>query len=183
MGHKPEIIVDPKQLKDYKKIILPGVGHFAKAISKLKQKEFNKYLSDYTSINSNDLFGICLGMQLLGRFSEEGMCEGLNLLNFEVRKLININNDDNIKIPNIGWRSIKILKKHFIINEIENDDFYFVHSFGAHTEDENIIVSETDYAEKFISIVGSENIIGVQFHPEKSDKSGLKLLKNFIEKN
>ena len=118
----------------------------------------------------------------LGTFSEEGNIKGLSLLDFEIKKLRNKKNNNKYKIPNIGWRSVEKNINSILLDEIENDDFYFVHSFAAHSANKNIIISKTNYCEEFISIVGDRNIFGVQFHPEKSDKAGLKLLKNFIEK-
>ena len=182
LGHEPILINNPKKIIAFDRLILPGVGHFSVAMMKLKEQGFISHLLEYTKDNSKKLLGICLGMQVLGTFSEEGNIKGLSLLDFEIKKLRNKKNNNKYKIPNIGWRSVEKNINSILLDEIENDDFYFVHSFAAHSANKNIIISKTNYCEEFISIVGDRNIFGVQFHPEKSDKAGLKLLKNFIEK-
>ena len=182
LGHEPMLVNNPKRIINFDRLILPGVGHFSTAMIKLQDHGFVSYLLEYLKDNSKKLLGICLGMQLLGTFSEEGNTKGLSLLDFDIKKLRNKNINNNFKIPNIGWRSVKKINNSLLLDEIKNDDFYFVHSYAAHSTNKDIIISKTNYCEEFISIVEKKNIFGVQFHPEKSDKAGLKLLKNFIEK-
>ncbi len=176
---KAELVSDPKKLKNYDKIILPGVGNFNEAMEKLKFYGFHNYLNEFISDKTKSLLGICLGMQLLGIESEEGNAQGLSFLNFKSKKLDNKKKE--FKVPNIGWCSINKKKNNFLLNEIYGDDFYFVHSYAVFTDDDELIIATTNYSEEFVSIIGKNNIFGVQFHPEKSDLAGLKLIKNFLQ--
>ena len=145
-------------------------------INKLKIKDV---LKEEVLIKKKPILGICLGAQLFTSFSEEGSENGLNYINGKT-KLFEL--EKNIKVPHVGWNQLRFRNKsHPIFKDInEKDYFYFVHSYYMKVE-ENFVLSDTRYGLNFNSIIGKENIIGVQFHPEKSYEPGLKIIKNFID--
>ena len=163
-----------EEIKKADALILPGVGAFKKAREKLEGlEEIIKKL-----INSGKpILGICLGLQLFFTKSfEGGIFPGLNLIKGNVVKLPEV-----VKLPHIGWNSIKIVKENEILNGVENGSFlYFVHSYIVKPEEPEVVLSTTDYGITFPSIIAKNNIYGVQFHPEKSSKNGLKILENFV---
>lgn len=162
------------------KIILPGVGHFAKAFENLKKLYLIEPLNEFTLINKKPILGICLGMQLFAKYSEEGGTNGLGWLDADVVKF-KIQNKIKYKVPHAGWNQIKIMKQSLLMNDIsELSEFYFVHSYHFVSREKNIILNETEYEYPFISAVEKENIFGVQYHPEKSHDVGEQLLKNFV---
>ena len=159
-------------------LVLPGVGSFSKGMKTLREKSFDTYIQDYTSNNNNKMLGICLGMQLF--FSEScefGKTSGLNLISGKVKKISNKVN----KVPHIGWNTIKISKKNNFFNN-NNKQFYFVHSYYCEPKNKKLILSETNLEKlNFCSSVITDNLIGVQFHPEKSSIAGINLLKNILK--
>ncbi len=163
------------------KIILPGVGHFSKAMDSLKSKKLIDPLNEAVLINKKPILGICLGMQLMTTYSEEGNAKGLNWINAEVKKF-QPQNPYETKVPHIGWNTINIVGQSPLMRTIEqNSKLYFVHSFYVTCKERKEISSETFYEHKFVSSFNKENIFGVQFHPEKSHDIGIKMIKNFIE--
>ena len=161
------------------KLILPGVGHFAKAMEKLNQLKIIDILNKKVLEEKTPILGICLGMQLLGLRSDEGDVDGLRWIDAETKKFKL--SERKHKIPHMGWNSLIIKNNRTILKNIdENDEFYFVHSYYMKTKLKDIIVSETEYGIKFVSTIKKDNIYGTQFHPEKSHDSGIKILKNFI---
>lgn len=167
-------------------VILPGVGTFETGMAALKGKNWDKWILENST--STKILGICLGMQVLANYGYEGRgntlkepIEGLGLISGKVKKLETKNKE--MRLPHIGWNDIKWTKtKHIIGNEIPNNsDFYFVHSYHFTEVKEENLIATTAYNLDIAAIVASGNIIGVQFHPEKSQKIGNKLLKNFIE--
>lgn len=173
----------PNDLKDSTKIILPGVGSFDETIGMLKKSGFVEHLNHMVLINKIPVLGICVGMQILSNESEEGKLKGLGWINGSVRKFNKEIFDTKPKIPHLGWNSIVPKnKQHPILNNINPDrGFYFIHSYYFDCNDNNNILTESFYGIKFCSSVNKENIYGVQFHPEKSHKNGIELLKNFAE--
>lgn len=160
------------------KIILPGVGHFKKAMENLKKLNLIEILNKKVLEDKTPILGICLGMQLLGNFSEEGNVEGLKWIDAKTIKIKNT----GLKIPHMGWNSIFIKKTEKLLKGIENGkNFYFVHSYHVNCNNPQDILTTTNYGIDFASSVKKENILGVQFHPEKSHSAGLKILRNFIE--
>tara|TARA_Y100000768_G_C23990707_1_gene692521 strand:- start:5638 stop:6249 length:612 start_codon:yes stop_codon:yes gene_type:complete len=160
--------------------ILPGVGAFSTVMEKINSSLNTKLLmkkikSDYTPI-----LGICVGMQVMADFGYENKKDiGLGLISGEVKKI-----DTKEVLPHVGWNNINIINENDILNNIEDcSDFYFVHKYCFYPESESSIVTTTDYGEtSFASIIADNNILGVQFHPEKSQDFGKLLIKNFIKK-
>lgn len=179
LGSNSSVINEPSELLLYEKIILPGVGAFGDAIKSIKTRGFLGPLNAYYRSGRNVL-GICLGMQLMCKSSEEdGFHTGLGWLDAEVKKL-EISND--AKIPHIGWNDIKISKKHKLMDNIQDGtDFYFVHSYRVCCNNKCDELTKSYHGLDFTSAIQIENLYGVQFHPEKSQDKGLYLLKNFLE--
>ncbi len=174
LGLEVKVTSSKIDLDNSRGIILPGVGAFKDAIDNLRDKD----LVDCLKINVNKgkmLFGICLGMQLLYDISyEDGQWDGLGLLKGEVDKI-----ECNYKVPHMGWNSLIKAKEDEIGENINNGEYvYFVHSYYAKPKDDKEVVFWTDYGIKIPAIVRKNNIIGMQFHPEKSGKTGEKLLEN-----
>ena len=160
-------------------LVLPGVGNYNSTMSYLKSEMFVKPILDF--INSGKpIMGICLGMQLLSSFGKEpDLISGLNIIDGGVSKI-----ETELPLPHVGWNEVKIKNSHFVLEGIENNtDFYFVHSSSFKVKNKNSILGVTRYGEEFCSIVSYKNIFAVQFHPEKSQKKGLKLIKNFCSWN
>jgi imidazole glycerol-phosphate synthase subunit HisH len=155
-------------------IVLPGVGAFAPAVKNMA------HITDVvaeTMNNGTPIFGICLGLQLLFTSSSEGgSVKGLDFISGEVVKL-----PDTVKTPQMGWNTINIEKPHPLLEGVENGSYvYFVHSFYPQPTNSDAVVTTTDYGIKFASMVAQKNIFATQFHPEKSSKTGLTMLKNFV---
>jgi glutamine amidotransferase len=175
-----EITEDLVKIKNAKKLVLPGVGHFANAVKKLKESGIWDVLNKSVIIDKTPIIGICLGMQLMAKKSEEGDVEGFgwfdaNVIRFRVTDTI------KFKIPQMGWNNVLVNKENPFFNGIDAESqFYFVHSYHwvcNNVEDE---LTSTQYDYKFTSAVFRENILGVQFHPEKSHEQGEMLLRNFV---
>ena len=167
-------------LKKAKKIILPGVGSFDYGMSQLQKFKLIDIIKYKTQVEKTPFLGICLGMQLIANSSEEGDLEGLSLIESKVLKFSNESNK-KFKIPHMGWNSVKIIKDNPLIESSVFNKFYFVHSFYFEPKDESHITGTTNYINNFTSYVRKDNIYGVQFHPEKSHKYGMSLIKKFIE--
>ncbi|WP_078555733.1 imidazole glycerol phosphate synthase subunit HisH [Bacillus alkalicellulosilyticus] len=162
-------------------LILPGVGSFKDAMEILTQDG----LSDFTvkwAKSGKPLLGICLGMQLLFEESEEnGETTGLKLLPGAVRRFSGVNKaGQSYKVPHMGWNRLNFNKPmHPLVDGVENGHVYFVHSYAVQTEDKDVIIASADYHQEVPAVVGSGNVMGTQFHPEKSSAIGMKMLENF----
>ncbi len=162
------------------KLILPGVGHFKKAMENLQELKLIDVLNEAVLVQKKPTLGICLGMQLMARFSEEGGVNGLGWFDAEVVKM-KVEDSLRFKIPHVGWNSIRQLKNSELnLNLIEESSFYFVHSYKFVANDVKDILHSTNYSTDFTSAISKENIFGVQYHPEKSQDIGLQLFRNFI---
>lgn len=175
---------DPKIISKSDKLILPGVGSFSVGIDNLKKKNIDESIKKFVE-KGNWILGICLGMQLLVSNSEEfGDNDGLDLIKGEVKKLKSTNKK-RYKIPHVGWNSINFKQNTYSDNFLKNvknySNFYFTHSFAVKTKLKDNTLAETIYSENsFSSIISKENILGVQFHPEKSGIVGEKMIRNFL---
>lgn len=178
IGFPALISSDSTKIKQASHIILPGVGAFGDAMKNLANLGLLEILNEEVIKNKKPFLGICLGMQLLANKSyENGENKGLGWIEGEV---IRFDAKENLKVPHVGWNSVKCAKSSPLFSGIEDDsDFYFVHSYYFSANDKADVLSYTDYGFDFVSSVAKENIFGVQFHPEKSQENGLKILQNF----
>jgi len=183
IGAQAEIINTPQQVADAEAIVLPGVGAFKNCLENLDSLKLITPI--IKSIEAGKPFlGICLGLQILFTESEEfGSTPGLDIIKGKVirfRSDPSCENKPHLKIPHMGWNSISIKKENPYLKNIENETYlYFVHSYYIKPEDKNVIATTTDYGIEFVSSILKDNIFACQFHPEKSQKAGLKILKNF----
>lgn len=188
VGASPVISSDPEEIRAAEKIILPGVGAFSVAMNFLQQLGLDVALKQASS-KGTPLLGICLGMQLLFDESDEfGQTPGLGLLGGRVTSVTKGRSDsDRVRKTHIGWRTLSLSPEgetdSLLGGVTESDSFYFVHSYGADCAKPNQVLATVAYGEhRFAAAVGAENVVGVQFHPEKSGSAGLRILENFCEK-
>ncbi len=160
-------------------ILLPGVGSFEQGMKHLEQKGLDKILNHEVLVKKKKFLGICLGMQLLAEHgTEPNDCKGLGWIKGTVRKIENI----PFRVPHMGWNNLNILN-HTYFKTLEDKDFYFIHGYHFDSEEKDVIAATVDYGESFVASIQKENIFATQFHPEKSQEAGLKLLKTFFESN
>ena len=173
-----------KDIENSDKIILPGVGSFNHCIENLSNKAGVLDLIKETVLNKRKpLLGICVGMQMFANLGYENKkTKGLNFIEGEVKNIKNfVKTDKNLKIPHMGWNNLIYKKKHQILDKIsEYDYFYFVHSYFFQEKNKDDIIATTNHGIEMASIISKDNIFGFQFHPEKSGKSGLKILNNWL---
>lgn len=179
IGIEAKLIDFPDDLLNISHIILPGVGSFDVAMRLIVKSGFKQSL-DYMVLEKKvPVLGVCLGMQIMSNFSEEGDAFGLGWIKGSVRDFSS-NPDFNFAKPHMGWNSVTPKKNHEILTNLKDDcRFYFLHSYFFECEDSQNILLQTSYQFPFTSAVQRENIFGVQFHPEKSHQNGITLLKNF----
>jgi len=169
-----------KEIEQAEKLILPGVGHFSNGVKKLKESGIWDVLIDKVIIQKTPILGICLGMQLMAKHSEEGDTEGLGWFDADVVKFT-MRDKIKHKVPHIGWNSLIREKESPLFKGISNDAmFYFVHSYHLKCYDKEDILTSSEYDYIFTSTIQKDNIYGAQFHPEKSHDYGDDLFKNFI---
>tara|TARA_B110000027_G_scaffold67412_1_gene72051 strand:- start:217 stop:831 length:615 start_codon:yes stop_codon:yes gene_type:complete len=169
---------DIENIKKCSHIILPGVGSFKSSMDKIKKNLPLEEIMNQIVNKQKPILGICVGMQVLANIGYEfGECPGLGLIDGLVKKL----ETDEYPLPNIGWNNVVVEKDSLLFKKLEKDNsFYFIHSFAFIAKNQDNIIASSLYEQKFVSAIQKENIFGVQFHPEKSQKSGIQLLKNFI---
>lgn len=178
-GTDVKITQSPEDIRNAKAIVLPGVGAFRDCMKNLSKLELISVLKEQI-LKGKPYLGICLGMQILFTESEEfGLCKGLDIFK---GKVVRFQLSQGYKIPHMGWNTVKFHKKSRLLEEIkDNSYFYFVHSYYVSPEDSKVVAGVTDYGVEFTSMIIHENIFATQFHPEKSQKTGLTLLRNFIK--
>ena len=172
---------DPAEIEAATKIILPGVGSFDQGMENLISLNIRDILDRKVLREKIPVLGICLGMQLMTNRSEEGKLGGLGWIDAEAIRF-KIDNRQQYKTPHMGWNRVRQYKESRLFKDISPEcRFYFVHAYHVKVRDISDILTTTDYEKEFVSSFEKENIIGVQFHPEKSHKFGMALLKNFAE--
>jgi len=178
---KIEVTSDPKKIIQSDKIVLPGQGSFRDCYLGIKKiPELNETLNEFVLKKKKPILGICVGMQLFAKIGHESQeTKGFGWIDAEVRKINNMNK--KIKLPHMGWNDIEIKKDYFLFSNIKNKShFYFIHSYEFITKKKDCVVATTNYGNSIIASVTQENIVGTQFHPEKSQKNGLIILENFL---
>lgn len=167
-------------LKDAQKIILPGVGAFDFAMSQLNASGMRDELEKQVLLNKVPVVGICVGMQMLAKSSDEGILPGLGWIDGVVKKFDETTIIYKTRLPHMGWNTINPVKSNPILSGLDGGSkFYFLHSYYFSPDFSDNVISETDYGVTFASAVSKENIFGIQFHPEKSHQNGILVLKNF----
>ena len=183
VGAQSTISSDPQIIEAAEKLILPGVGAFDNGMKNLAQRGLADLLNVQVLQHKKPILGLCLGMQLFTRTSEEGQLQGLGWLNAKTVRFKFDEASARLKIPHMGWNTLRIQKPHHLLADLGTDvRFYFVHSYHLLCNDPESVLATTTYGYDFASVVVQENILGAQFHPEKSHKFGMKLLKNFAER-
>ncbi|MCP4325918.1 MAG: imidazole glycerol phosphate synthase subunit HisH [Alteromonadales bacterium] len=181
VGANCKISNSPAEIMSAKKIILPGVGSFDHGMEKLKESGLDKLLIEKSNDNNCQIMGICLGMQLLTEGSEEGKLPGLGLISGRVKKFDSKLYGD-LKIPHMGWNIVTPKKSHYLLENLpEESRYYFVHSYYVSCNNSTDILMTTEYGSEFVSAFQKNNIIGCQFHPEKSHSFGIQLFRNFVK--
>jgi len=178
---KIAVTSDPKIIKHSDKIVLPGQGSFRDCYLSIKKiPGLNEILNELVLEKKKPILGICVGMQLFAKIGYESQeTKGFGWINAEVRKINNINK--KIKLPHMGWNEIELKKDCFLFSNIKNKShYYFIHSYEFMTKQKDCVVATTNYGNSIIVSVAKENIVGTQFHPEKSQKNGLIILENFL---
>ena len=177
-----EVTSDIKKIESSDKIVLPGQGSFKSCVDSLNSiSGLVETLKEFAIINNKPLLGICVGLQMFADVGyEEAETKGLGWIPGKVSKIDNQNG--KFKLPHIGWNEIEIQKESKIFKDIKNKShMYFVHSYEFIPEDKSVISATTDYSSKIVCSIERDNLFGTQFHPEKSDKNGLKIIENFIK--
>ncbi|MGZ8546734.1 MAG: imidazole glycerol phosphate synthase subunit HisH [Sulfuricurvum sp.] len=181
LGEKVSVESNPDKLREYDKLILPGVGAYGDAMEHLKAHGMDQAVIEYAASGKN-LLGICLGMQLLFESSEEfGITEGLGLIKGRVVAFDSSRFHTPLKVPHMGWNRM-FTKKHPLFEGLDEAHYlYFVHSYHAVCSNDTDSIGESVYGYRFASAVAHDNVMGIQPHPEKSHQNGLKILQNFIK--
>lgn len=171
------LVDTPDRLAQAERLILPGVGAFPAGMKGLQERDLIEPIKQAARAGK-PLIGICLGMQLLFESSDEmGETQGLSLLPGAVTRLVG----SGLKIPHMGWNQLDVIRDHPLVRDLASGAYaYFVHSYAIYRDDQDIVLATTDYGGSFASIVGRGKVCGLQFHPEKSQAVGLKLLRNFL---
>jgi len=181
IGSESIITSDISLIEKAEKFILPGVGKFDYGIEQLHKKNIIPILNQKVLIEKTPILGICLGLQLFTKHSEEGEKKGLGWIDADTVKF-NFEKSASLKIPNMGWHKVQFKKESKLIQNLDtNSRFYFVHSFHLKCHSNPDILMSTQYGYDYTSAIEKDNIVGVQFHPEKSHKFGMQLLKNYID--
>lgn len=180
IGYASIITKDPEEISEADLILLPGVGSFKKGMENLKESGLNEILTKEVIINKKPFIGICLGMQLVASFgTEPERVEGLGWIDGSVVKM---ESKQGYRIPHLGWNSVKINKSNSFYEEFDEADFYFIHSYHFKTTETDKVTMYVNYENDLVAAIEKENINVMQFHPEKSQDLGIKLLQKIINK-
>ena len=176
VGTKVDLTSDPDRVDPADAVVLPGVGAFGDCMRKLRERGMDEACGEAFR-SGKPFLGVCIALQVIFEGSEESPgVEGLGLLPGEVVRF----GIDGLKVPHIGWNEISVVRDHPVLRGLDGEAFYFVHSYYPVPEDTGDLIGETDYGTRFCSAAGRENLVAVQFHPEKSSRAGLKLYENFL---
>ncbi|HXT16701.1 MAG TPA: imidazole glycerol phosphate synthase subunit HisH [Gemmatimonadaceae bacterium] len=179
IGHAAEISSDPETIERATKLVLPGVGAFDHGMIELTKRGLLPVLNRKVLDEGTPVIGLCLGMQLLARSSEEGSVPGLGWIDAEVVRLA-LPPGSPLKVPHMGWNQVRAVRPHPLLQDSTDETrFYFVHSYHLRCADDSAVIGTTEYGYEFPSVVGQGNVMGVQFHPEKSHRFGMRLLTSF----
>jgi imidazole glycerol-phosphate synthase subunit HisH len=175
LGYAYEFVSRPERLNDFAGVILPGVGAFGDAMTNIRRLGLEEGIRTYAA-SGRPVLGICLGMQLLFEKSEEhGTHAGLSLLGGEAVRF-----RGDYKVPHMGWNQLQVKQEHPLLEGVNSGDYvYFVHSYHVRVSDPAVLLATSDYHQDVTAIVGRDNVFGMQFHPEKSGDTGMRLLRNF----
>lgn len=176
-GIEAVVTSDEAELRAADKLVLPGVGAFKACMDGLRVRGFDELVLEAAGAGK-PIIGLCVGLQMMFEEGHEfGIHKGLGLMPGRVVRF-----PEKLRVPHIGWNQVEFKREHKVFTNLPSQTFfYFVHSFYVESSDQTCVLGETDYGMRYASICGRDNIVGVQFHPEKSQTAGLKLLKNFAE--
>jgi imidazole glycerol-phosphate synthase subunit HisH len=176
VGAKVDLTSDPERVGAADAVVLPGVGAFGDCMRKLRERGMEEACGE-AFLSGKPFLGVCVALQAIFEGSEESPgVEGLGILEGEVVRF----GGDGLKVPHIGWNELSLVRDHPVLSGLDGEAFYFVHSYYPVPEDTGDLIGETDYGTRFCSAAGRENLVAVQFHPEKSSRAGLKLCDNFL---
>ena len=176
VGAKVDLTPDPERVLAADAVVLPGVGAFGDCIHKLRDRGMDVACREAFRLGKPFL-GVCVALQVVFEASEESPgVEGLGLMPGRVVRF----EGDGLKVPHIGWNELSVVRDHPVLDGLDGEAFYFVHSYYPEPEETEDLIGETDYGTRFCSAAGRENLVAVQFHPEKSSRAGLKLYENFL---
>lgn len=179
LGHDPRVVASASELRGYGKLVLPGVGHFDAAMTELSAGGLDEAVGAYVR-DGRELLGVCLGMQLLFESSAEGMLSGLGIIPGHVESFAGWT-DGCVRIPHMGWNEVRYLDESLVDASEGGHWYYFVHSYAVPASNAATL-GLTTHGVDFASVVGQDNVTGVQFHPEKSHRHGMRLLEQWISK-
>lgn len=180
LGINAQISGNPEVIQRADKLILPGVGHFANGVKNLHERGLWELIDNKVRIEGTPIMGICLGMQLMAKFSEEGNAKGFGWFDAEVKRF-NVTDTLRFKVPHMGWnQSIKVNEHPYTNGLSGQESYYFVHAYHTVCNNASDILGKTVYDYEFVSMMGRDTIFGVQFHPEKSHSAGDCLFRNFM---
>jgi imidazole glycerol-phosphate synthase subunit HisH len=176
VGAKVDLTPDPERVGAADAVVLPGVGAFGDCMRKLRERGMDEACRE-AFLSGKPFLGVCVALQVVFEGSEESPgVAGLGILEGEVVRF----EGEGLKVPHIGWNEISLVREHPALNGLDGEAFYFVHSYYPMPEDTGDLIGETEYGPRFCSAAGRENLLAVQFHPEKSSRAGLKLYENFL---
>ena len=176
VGAKVALTPDPERVLAADAVVLPGVGAFGDCMRKLRERGMDEACEE-TFRRGKPFLGVCVALQVVFEGSEESPgVEGIGLMPGRVVRF----GGDGLKVPHIGWNELSLVRTHPVLDGLDGEAFYFVHSYYPEPEEVGDLIGETDYGVRFCSVAGRENLVAVQFHPEKSSKSGLRLYENFL---